>query len=214
MTAISEETYKAIGKPKLQTPDRILYGPAKQALDVLGQFTTTVSHNKYSSQENVFVVRGLKMNLLRLPAITSLRLISTTFALQSAGNIPSQFPKAFTGFGTMGDEYVIKLKEGAVPYALYTPRNVAFPLKSKVKEELLRMERLGVISEITEPTPWCAGMVVVPKTSWACRICVDLKPLNTIVMREAHPIPKVEETLQKPKYSANWMQTVGFGKFH
>ena len=44
MTAISEETYKAIGKPKLQTLDRILNGPAKQALDVLGQFTTTVSH--------------------------------------------------------------------------------------------------------------------------------------------------------------------------
>ena len=49
MTAISEETYKAIGKPKLQTPDRILYGPAKQALDVLGQFTTTVSHHKHGS---------------------------------------------------------------------------------------------------------------------------------------------------------------------
>ena len=75
-----------------------------------------MSHNKYSSQENVFVVRGLKMNLLGLPAITSLRLISTTFSLQSAGNIPSQFPKALTGLSTMGDEYVIKLKEGAVPY--------------------------------------------------------------------------------------------------
>ena len=59
------------------------------------------------------------------------------------------------------------------------------------------MERLGVISEITEPTPWCAGMVVVLKTSGACRICVDLKPLNTNVMREAYPIPKVEETLTK-----------------
>ena len=45
--------------------------------------------------------------------------------------------------------------------------------------------------------PWCAGMVVVPKTSGACRICVDLKPLNTNVMREAHPIPKVEEILAK-----------------
>ena len=41
----------------------------------------------------------------------------------------------------------------------------------------------------------CAGMVVVPKKSGAVRICVDLKPLNENVLREAHPIPKVDETL-------------------
>jgi hypothetical protein len=33
----------------------------------------------------------------------------------------------------------------------------------KVKAELTRMEKLGVISRIDEPTEWCAGMVVVPK---------------------------------------------------
>ncbi len=140
----------------------------------------------------MFVVRGLKANLLGLPAIISLRLISTNFAVHATGDIHSKFPKVFTGLGNVGDEYAIKLKDGAVPYALYTPRNVAFP---KVKEELLRMKKLGVISEIKEPTQWCAGMVVVPKPSGACRIFVDLKPLNVNVRREAHPIPKVEETL-------------------
>ena len=59
------------------------------------------------------------------------------------------------------------------------------------------MESLGVISKVTEPTPWCAGMVVVPKKSGAMRICVDLKPLNDSVLREVHPIPGVEEALAK-----------------
>ena len=27
------------------------------------------------------------------------------------------------------------------------------------------------------------------------RICVDLKPLNESVLREVHPMPKVDETL-------------------
>ena len=45
-----------------------------------------------------------------------------------------------------------------------------------------------------EPTPWCAGMVVVPKKSGAIRICVDLKPLIESVQREVHPLPKVDET--------------------
>ena len=38
-------------------------------------------------------------------------------------------------------------------------------------------------------------MVVVPKKTGEVRICVDLKPLNENVLRETHPIPKVDETL-------------------
>ena len=57
------------------------------------------------------------------------------------------------------------------------------------------MESMGVISIVSEPTEWCAGMVVVPKKSGAVRICVDLKALNDNVLREVHPIPKVDETL-------------------
>ena len=69
------------------------------------------------------------------------------------------------------------------------------PLRGKVKEELQRMEKMGVISKVHDPTPWCAGMVVIPKRSGQVRICVDLKPLNQSVLREVHPIPKVDETL-------------------
>ena len=38
-------------------------------------------------------------------------------------------------------------------------------------------------------------MVVVLKASGGVRICVDLKPLNQSVLREVHPLPKVETTL-------------------
>ena len=57
------------------------------------------------------------------------------------------------------------------------------------------MEKMGVISKIITATLWCAGMVAVPKRSGAVRICVDLKPLNESVLRESHPIPKVDDTL-------------------
>ena len=87
------------------------------------------------------------------------------------------------------------LNKGAEPHSLFTPRNIPIPLRGKVEEELLRMEAAGVISRVDEPTPWCAGMVVVPKKSGAVRICVDLKPLNESVLREVHPMPKVDETL-------------------
>ena len=95
----------------------------------------------------------------------------------------------------MQGDYAISLKEGAVPFALTTPRRVPIPLMSSVKAELENMEGLGVISRIDTPTDWCAGMVVVPKSNNRVRICVDLTKLNESVRRERHPIPAVEQTL-------------------
>ena len=57
------------------------------------------------------------------------------------------------------------------------------------------MEGMGVIKKITEPSEWCAGIVIVPKSTGAVRICIDLKPLNTSVLWEPHPIQMVDETL-------------------
>ena len=103
----------------------------------------------------------------------------------------------FKGLGTLGEEYQIQLKEGAAPHSLCTPRNVPLPLRDKVREELERLETMGVISKVDKPTPWCAGMVVVSKKLGDVRICVDLKLLNESVLREVHPIPTVDETLGK-----------------
>ena len=57
------------------------------------------------------------------------------------------------------------------------------------------MESLGIISKVDTPTPWCAGMVVVPKKDKTVRICIDLKPLNQSVLCETHPLLKVDDTL-------------------
>ena len=110
-------------------------------------------------------------------------------------NIVSLYPSLFTGLGTFAQEYKIQLKVNAQPFALNTPRNIPLALRPKVHAELERMEGLGVISRVSETTPWCAAMVVVPKPSGAVRICVDMKPLNENVLREVHPMPKVDTTL-------------------
>ena len=196
VTAISVDTYQHIGKPQLHTPDKILYGPSRQPLQVLGQFLGSLAYKAKQSQQQVFVVKGLQTNLLGLPAITALNLaarVNTT--LSSEADICQRFPKVFEVLGNLGDEFEIKLKPDAVPYSLFTPRHVPLPLRPKVEQELTRMESMGVISRVDEPTPWCAGMVVVPKKSGSIHICVDLKPLNESVLREVHPLPKVDETL-------------------
>ena len=52
-----------------------------------------------------------------------------------------------------------------------------------------------MISRISDPTDWCAGMVVVPKANGKVRICVDLTNLNNSMCRERHPLPAVEQTM-------------------
>lgn len=54
-----------------------------------------------------------------------------------------------------------------------------------------------MISKVTQPTPWCAGMVVLPKPRGKIqiRLCVDLTHLNKWVRRERHILPAVDHTL-------------------
>ena len=186
VTAVSQETWQMLGKPALQRPNKHLFGPAQQPLAVLGYFHCHLSHKGREASHQAFVVDHLKTNLLGLPAITALHLAARTDSLQAptiAEKVHEKFPKVFQGLGTLAG------------HALFTPRHVPLPLRPKVAEELERMEKAGVISKVSEPTPWCAGMVVVPKKSGSVRICVDLKPLNQSVLREVHPLPKVDETL-------------------
>ena len=176
-------------------PSRVLYGPARQQLHVLGQFSARLTKGTRSTDGPIYVVRGL--NLLSLQMLTALQLVRRVNTNESFGeqDVKNQFPKVFQGLGVLGEEYRIKLEENATPYALHVLRNIPIPLRPQVKEELDRMENLGIISRVEKPTSWCAGMVVVPKKSGDVRICVDLKPLNNHVLREPYPIPAVDDTL-------------------
>ena len=143
------------------------------------------------------MVKGLKLNLLGLPTITALGLavhIDTTTGVDPKTKILAEFPVVFQGLGNLGEEFDIYLKQDTKPFSLFTPRSVPLPLREKVQDELDRMESIGVISKVDQPTPWCARMVVVPKKEGAIRICVDLKPLNESVLMEVHLLPKVDET--------------------
>ena len=142
VTAISEDS---LGKLdiSLQKPAKLLYGPTSQALNVIGQFFATLKSNERECKQLIFVVRGLKNNLLGLPAITALQLFdgintSQINTCDTASAVFAKYPEIFNGLGNMGEPYGIKLKENAVPYSLFL--NVPIPLRGKVQEELVHME--------------------------------------------------------------------------
>ena len=114
--------------------------------------------------ERVYVVKGLQTPLIRRPAIRELESVRRIHEVsQDKGYVISEYPELFTGLGKIKGRYKIELEEGSKPYSVSTPRRVPIPLLPRVKEELQRMENLGVISKIDQPNNWCSGMVVVPK---------------------------------------------------
>ena len=197
VTALSEAALACLGEVKIHKPEKILCGPDRRPLDVIGCITATLAYKGWTSTQSIYVIRKLTNNLLGLPAIQSLHLLKQVEGMEvlSSKSIKKKFPKLFQGLGTLKGEYKIKLNPGAKPFALSTARNIALPLRPKVKRELFRMEALGVISKVEEPTDWCAGTVAVLKPSGDVRICVDLKPLNESVRREFLSLPKVDENL-------------------
>ena len=197
VTAIPERVWKDVGKPRLLPSNRNLKCPDTHSLSVKGMLKVKLESQTQQAQESVYVVRGLTKSLLGRPAIEQLNLVSRVAAVSELPTLEptTEFPKLFTGLGKLEGEYTIQLDPGAKPFALSTPRRVAVPLMGAVKQELERMETLGVISKIQEPTDWCSGMVVVPKSDGKVRICVDLTRLNQSVRRERHPLPAVDQVL-------------------
>ena len=88
----------------------------------------------------------------------------------------------------MHGEYEIKLREGVTLLNLATPRRIPIPLPLRVREESKRMEDMGVIEKIDQPTEWCS-----PGKGG---ICGDVTQLNKAVLRKNHPMPTTEQTCQ------------------
>ena len=194
VTVIPEADYCEERDGPLRVSERVLTGAGQQPLQVCGQFRGQLKRNLNDSQQEIYVVSGLRKPLLGRPAIEALGIVSLVEPVQ-AGHIVKKFSELFRGLGKLEDNYSIKLSSDAKPFTLTTPRRVALPLLPKVKAELQRMEDLGVISRVKQPTEWCAGMVVVPKPNGSVRICVDLTKLNESVCMERHILPSVEQTL-------------------
>ena len=96
------------------------------------------------------MVKELKHNLLGLPAIKALHLLSVldNLGYDPTTAIKQEFPSLFTGLGTFQGDYQIQVKPDAEPFSLGTAKNIPLPLGDKVKQELDAMEAQGIISKV------------------------------------------------------------------
>ena len=158
------------------------------------------------SVEDIYVVKGLAKPLQGRRVIQVLGITSNVNWSSVDADLVAQkteryyhvrYSKIVKGLGKTNWTNTTVLYPDANPFALSVPRRVPLPLMGKVKAELTRMEKLGVISRIDEPTEWCPDMVVVPKSSGQVRICIYFTTVNMSVKRDNCPLPSVEESLAK-----------------
>jgi hypothetical protein len=201
VTVIGEKDFKSFDNtPTLVPSKRSLTGAGNSPLKILGAFKAEITYKNESVLETVYVIKDQPFPLLSRSACKALKLVSRLHSITPQPSmITEQYPQLFSGkIGQMEEIYDIQIDEIANPHCLYTPRKIPHALKTQVKDQLDEMLEKDIIFPVTEPSDWCAGMVVVPKPKGrGVRICVDFTELNKSVKREAHPLHSVDESLAK-----------------
>ena len=209
VSVIPDRCFK--NKESLKKTEKKLFGPGGTKIDVVGVFRATIEKDKSKkTDQDLYVVKGLKKPLLGKPAIDALDIIQIN-SLQSETKTKvtktdrdtdsskidpkTDYPSLFEQkIGTFSS-YKIEQKKDAQPFHLATPRRLPLPLKDKVEEELKSLQEQGIIRPVTKPTDWCAPIVAVIKPNGKVRLCCDFSKLNESVKRENFPLPTTDQLL-------------------
>ena len=85
------------------------------------------------------------------------------------------------------------------------PRRLAPHRREAVEEEVEKMLAAEVIEE--SQSPWASPVVLVKKKDGSTRFCVDYRRLNAVTVKDAYPLPRVEDCLDTMA-GANWFSTL------
>ena len=86
---------------KLSPVTKSLCGPNRKPLNVICRLNATLSSTNHQCDHEVYVIQQLKHNLLDLPAIKELHLLTQIDHISlNHSSIINQYPKIFTGLGT------------------------------------------------------------------------------------------------------------------
>ncbi|KAL2231990.1 UNVERIFIED_CONTAM: Retrovirus-related Pol polyprotein from transposon opus [Sesamum indicum] len=60
-----------------------------------------------------------------------------------------------------------------------------------IRQEVDKLLKVGYVSEI-QYTNWLSNVVLVPKSSWRWRVCVDFTDLNKACPEDPYPLPRID----------------------
>jgi hypothetical protein len=77
-------------------------------------------------------------------------------------------------------------------------KQVPYPVKDAkrkeyIKNEVQKLEKEGIIRKSI--SPWASPIVLVEKKNGKLRFCVDYRKLNAVTIKDAYPLPRIEDLL-------------------
>lgn len=73
------------------------------------------------------------------------------------------------------------------------PRRISRAVQKEVEQQIEQLKNKGIITEADGP--WAFPIVVVRKKDGTIRLCVDYRSLNEITIKDAFPLPRIDDTL-------------------
>lgn len=194
---ISYEDYKSFTNKKRLLPVAVkLTSYTGGNIPVTGQCLCSVKHKGQNFQVMFMVTRENVQPILGLKDSERLGLVRCVFSIneENSAAVPEQYSDIFRGLGCLPGEYRIHVNED-IPPVVDACRRVPFALRDKLKSELDRMEGLGVICPVEEPTEWVNAFAIAHKRNGNIRLCLDPRNLNKAVRREHYKLPTRAEIL-------------------
>ena len=201
-SVISEATYNSLWEretaPSLNpTDDPHLKTYTGQAIDVIGQITVTATYSQQEKELKLYVVRGQGPSLLGRDWLHEIKLDWSTMLNISTAPYQAILDRHSIVFkeemGCIeGVQAKFSIKPGSTP-KFYRARSVPYALKTKVEQELDRLEQQDVLERV-EFSNWAAPIVPVVKQDGSVRICGDYKlTVNQVAETDTYPLPKIED---------------------
>ena len=85
------------------------------------------------------------------------------------------------------------IKTVDVPPIKQAPRRVPIHQEDLVETNMEAMIKEGVIQP--SESPWASPIVLVKKKDGTCRFCIDYRRLNDVTIKDAYPLPRIEDNL-------------------
>ena len=84
-------------------------------------------------------------------------------------------------------------------------RRLSVKEKEIEKEHIEEMLKKGIIRK--SKSPWSSPVVFVPKKGGEIRFCIDYRKLNKVTKKDNHPLPRIDEMLDKFEGS-QWFSSI------
>ena len=91
-------------------------------------------------------------------------------------------------------KHPVELEPGATPHR-EGARRMSPDKAERANQEVRNLLALGMIQPSL--SPWASGIVMVKKKNGELRFCCDFRPLNAVTIKDAYPLPRIDESLSR-----------------